>query len=88
MTGKAEKIPAVVHEDGTARVQIVRRAANPRYHALISHFHARTGVPLVLNTSFNDSEPIVCSPAHAIATFRSAGLDALFVGDYLLTSDN
>jgi carbamoyltransferase len=84
--GKAEKIPAVMHEDGTARVQTVRRAANPRYHDLISHFHARTGVPMVLNTSFNDSEPIVCTPTHAIATFRGAGLDALFIGDYCLTA--
>lgn len=85
--GRAERIPAVIHEDGTARVQIVRRAANPRYHALITHFYQRTGVPLVLNTSFNDSEPIVCTPAHAIATFRGAGLDALFMGDIRLTSE-
>ena len=85
--GYAERIPAVIHEDGTARVQLVRRAANPRYHALISRFYERTGVPLVLNTSFNDSEPIVCTPAHAIATFRGAGLDALFIGDICLTSD-
>lgn len=86
--GCAERIPAVIHEDGTARVQIVRRAANPRYHSLISHFFERTGVPLVLNTSFNDSEPIVCTPAHAIATFRSAGIDALFMGDICLTAEN
>ncbi|GLI92465.1 carbamoyltransferase family protein [Methylocystis echinoides] len=85
--GCAARIPAVIHEDGTARVQLVRRAANPRYHALISHFHKRTGVPLVLNTSFNDSEPIVCTPAHAIATFRGAGLDALFMGEIRLTSE-
>lgn len=85
--GRAERIPAVMHEDGTARVQIVRRAANPRYHALIAHFFKRTGVPLVLNTSFNDSEPIVCTPAHAIATFRGAGLDALFMGNICLTSE-
>jgi carbamoyltransferase len=87
LPGKADKIPAVIHEDGTARVQIVRRSSNPRYHALISHFHARTGVPMVLNTSFNDSEPIVCTPAHAIATFRGAGLDALFLGDYYLAAE-
>ena len=68
--GRRERIPAVIHQDGTARVQLVRREANPRFHELISHFFARTGVPLVLNTSFNDSEPIVCTPAHAIATFR------------------
>ncbi|WP_036283211.1 carbamoyltransferase C-terminal domain-containing protein [Methylocystis sp. ATCC 49242] len=85
--GRADRIPAVIHEDGSARVQIVRRASNPRYHALISHFYERTGVPLVLNTSFNDSEPIVCTPAHAIATFRGAGLDALFMGDIRLTSE-
>jgi carbamoyltransferase len=82
------RIPAVIHQDGTARVQIVRRSANPRFHELISRFFARTGVPLVLNTSFNDSEPIVCTPAHAIATFRNAGIDALFMGDICLTSEN
>jgi carbamoyltransferase len=82
------RIPAVLHHDGTARVQIVQRAANPRFHELISRFFARTGVPLVLNTSFNDSEPIVCTPAHAIATFRNAGIDALFMGDICLTSQN
>jgi carbamoyltransferase len=53
---------------------------------LISRFFDQTGVPLVLNTSFNDSEPIVCTPAHAIATFRKAGIDALFMGDICLTS--
>ena len=85
-TGRRERIPAVIHQDGTARVQLVRRQANPRFHELISHFFARTGVPLVLNTSFNDSEPIVCTPAHAIATFRRSGIDALFMGDVYLTS--
>jgi carbamoyltransferase len=85
--GRRERIPAVIHQDGTARVQIVRRAANPRFHELISCFYERTGVPLVLNTSFNDSEPIVCTPAHAIATFRSTGIDALFMGDIYLTSE-
>ena len=61
--GRRDRIPAVIHHDGTARVQLVRREANPRFHDLISRFFARTGVPLVLNTSFNDSEPIVCTPA-------------------------
>jgi carbamoyltransferase len=82
------RIPAVLHHDGTARVQLVQRSANPRFHELISRFFARTGVPLVLNTSFNDSEPIVCTPAHAIATFRGAGIDALFMGDICLTSQS
>jgi carbamoyltransferase len=85
--GRGERIPAVIHKDGTARVQLVRRASNPRFHELISRFFERTGVPLVLNTSFNDSEPIVCTPAHAIATFRSTGIDALFMGDIYLTSE-
>jgi carbamoyltransferase len=84
---KKDRIPAVLHQDGTARVQIVRREANPRYHELVSHFYARTGVPLVLNTSFNDNEPIVCTPAHAIATFRNTLIDALFMGDVYLTSE-
>jgi carbamoyltransferase len=81
-----DRIPAVVHRDGTARVQLVRRQSNARFHELISRFHARTGVPLVLNTSFNDNEPIVCTPADAIATFRNCGIDALFMGDVYVTS--
>jgi carbamoyltransferase len=84
---RRERIPAVIHQDGTARVQLVRRDANPCYHDLISRFYARTGVPLVLNTSFNDSEPIVCTPSHAIATFRATGIDALFMGNICLTSE-
>jgi carbamoyltransferase len=84
--GRRELIPAVLHHDGTGRVQLVRREANRRFHDLISHFFVRTGVPIVLNTSFNDSEPIVCTPAHAIATFRSTGIDALFMGDICLTA--
>jgi carbamoyltransferase len=84
--GRHERIPAVLHQDGTARIQLVRHESNPRFHELISRFFDRTGVPLVLNTSFNDSEPIVCTPAHAIATFRKAGIDALFMGDICLTS--
>jgi carbamoyltransferase len=86
--GCRDRIPGVLHLDGTARLQLVRREANPVYHALISRFYERTGVPLVLNTSFNDSEPIVCTPAHAIATFRGTGIDALVMGDYVLTCEN
>ncbi|MDI3284227.1 carbamoyltransferase C-terminal domain-containing protein [Polyangium sp. 15x6] len=78
------QIPAVVHVDGTSRVQTVRTETNPRYHKLIVAFHARTGVPMVLNTSFNDSEPIVCTPEHAIETFMSAGIDVLAIGDCLV----
>ena len=79
-------IPAVVHADGCARGQIVSADLNPRYHRLISEFHAITGVPVVLNTSFNGpEEPIVCTPAEAIRMFCRSGLDALVLGDYLVT---
>ncbi|MGI8557597.1 MAG: carbamoyltransferase family protein [Solirubrobacteraceae bacterium] len=71
------RIPAVVHVDGSARPQTVSRATNPRYWQLISEFEAITGVPLLLNTSFNVQEPIVCTPADAIATFRKASFDVL-----------
>lgn len=74
-------IPAVIHHDGSSRVQIVTREMNPVYHGLISAFERRTGVPMLLNTSFNDSEPIVCSPADALATFRKTRIDALVLGD-------
>ena len=81
-----DRIPSVVHLDGSARVQLVSRELNPRFHELISAFHAKTGVPIVVNTSFNDSEPIVCTPTDAIVTFRKSGIDALFMGDVYLTA--
>jgi carbamoyltransferase len=80
------RIPAVLHKDGSARVQLVRRESNPRFHELISCFFERTGVPLVVNTSLNDSEPIVCTPTDAIVTFRKSGIDALFMEDVCLTT--
>jgi carbamoyltransferase len=83
---RRDRIPAVTHQDGTARVQLVRRDSNPRFHELISCFFARTGVPLVVNTSLNDSEPIVCTPTDAIVTFRKSGIDALFMDDVCLTA--
>ncbi len=81
---KAHRIPAVLHVDRTARVQTVDAADNPRYHRLISAFADLTGVPMVLNTSFNDSEPIVCSPVDALRTFQSTRIDAVALGDYLV----
>jgi carbamoyltransferase len=83
---RRDRIPAVLHHDGSARVQLVRRESNPRFHELISCFFARTGVPLLVNTSFNDSEPIVCTPTDAIVTFRKSGIDALFMDDVYLTA--
>ena len=78
------RIPAVVHVDGTARPQTVSARTNPRYHGLISAFEALTGVPMLLNTSFNIQEPIVCSPADAIRTFQSASFDALILEDHVV----
>lgn len=85
---RREKIPAVLHEDGTARVQLVSRERNSTFYELISHFADLTGVPMVLNTSFNDSEPIVCTPADAIATFRKTRIDALFIGNRFVTRES
>jgi carbamoyltransferase len=82
---KREKIPAPTHVDGTGRLQTVTREANPRYHALISAFRDLTGVPVVLNTSFNDNEPIVCRPEEAIDCFQRTQMDALVLGDFLIT---
>jgi len=81
----AAAVPAVVHVDNTGRLQTVERSQNERFYDLIAEFDKRTGVPIVLNTSFNlNGEPIVCTPTDAIRTFFSCGLDALILGDYLL----
>jgi carbamoyltransferase len=82
---KRDRIPAPTHVDGTGRLQTVAREANPRYHALISEFERQTGVPVVLNTSFNDNEPIVCRPEEALDCFVRTQMDALVLGDVLIT---
>jgi carbamoyltransferase len=82
------RIGAVVHVDGTSRLQTVEAAALPRYHRLIREFDALTGVPLVLNTSFNVmGEPIVNSPDDAVRCFRGTGIDVLAIGDYLVVKE-
>lgn len=82
---RAARIPAVRHGDGTARVQTVRRDINPLLHGLLRAFEARSGVPVLANTSFNlREEPIVCTPADAMRTFFTSPLDALVVGSFLL----
>ncbi len=86
---KRSVIPAITHADNTARVQTVTRDANPRYWNLIHEFDKLTGVPVVMNTSFNlKGEPIVCAPKDAIRTFFSCGLDYLVLGDYVLAKDS
>jgi carbamoyltransferase len=85
---KRANIPAVVHVDGTARPQTVSRHINPRYWGLISEFEKLTGVPLLLNTSFNVQEPIVLSPQDAINTFTRASFDALVLENHLVVRQN
>lgn len=82
--GKRSVIPAVTHVDGSGRLQTVARSTNPRYHQLISDFEQLTGVPVVLNTSFNEDEPIVCTPEEALNCFQRTRMDVLFLGNYML----
>jgi carbamoyltransferase len=81
---RRSKIPAVTHVDGTGRLQTVDRASNPRYYALIKAFSRLTGVPMVLNTSFNENEPVVCRPEEALDCFLRTKMDVLVLGDYLV----
>ena len=82
---KRDLIPAVVHVDGTGRLQTVSKESNPRFHSIIKEFNGLTGVPVILNTSFNlNGEPIVASPVDAIRTFYSCGMDALFLDHFLI----
>jgi carbamoyltransferase len=81
---KRAAIPAVTHVDGSGRLQTVSLKTNPRYHRLISDFEQVSGVPVVLNTSFNEDEPIVCTPQHAVNCFQRTRMDVLFLGNYKL----
>lgn len=79
-----ERLPAVTHVDGTGRLQTVDAESKPLYHALISAFKRRTGIRLVLNTSFNENEPVVDTPDQAFDCFRRTDMDALCLGRYVL----
>ncbi len=82
---RREEIPAVVHVDGTARPQVLEKNINPLLHATLSHYYTRTGIPLVVNTSFNiHEEPIVCSPFDAIRTFKNGVADVLIIGPFIV----
>jgi carbamoyltransferase len=84
-----DRIPAVSHGDGTGRLQTVEKGVNPLYWKLIRRFGDVTGVPVLLNTSFNENEPIVNTPAQAIDCFLRTRMDALGIGSYfLLKSEN
>jgi len=80
---RRDEVPAITHVDGSARVQTVSRDDNPAYWRLIKSFEALTGVPMVVNTSFNDNEePIVCTPEDALRCFRKTDLDGLAIGPF------
>ena len=81
----SNKIPGVTHVDGTARIQTVDFNDNPKYHNLISSFYNMTGIPMLVNTSFNCQEPIVERPEQAIATFKRTAIDILVINDYVIT---
>jgi carbamoyltransferase len=80
-----DRIPAAVHVDGTGRIQTVTRESNSRYYGLIEAFGRLTGVPVLLNTSFNRSEPIVASPRDAVECYLKSGIDVLVLGDYYVS---
>jgi carbamoyltransferase len=82
-------IPAVTHVDYSARIQTVHRETNPRYHALLSAFKARTGCPVLVNTSFNvRGEPIVCTPEDAFRCFMGTDVEVLVVGNCILKKED
>ncbi|HEY6169994.1 MAG TPA: carbamoyltransferase C-terminal domain-containing protein, partial [Verrucomicrobiae bacterium] len=81
---KRALIPAVTHVDGSGRLQSVSKATNPLYHGLISRFLAKTGVPIILNTSLNENEPIVRTPAEAISCFLRTDMDVLVLGPHVI----
>jgi carbamoyltransferase len=82
---KRPQIPAVTHVDGSGRLQTVSKKTNPLYHQLISSFRDLTGVPMVLNTSFNENEPVVCQPLEALNCFLRTNMDMLVIGDVVLS---
>ena len=78
------QIPATTHVDGSGRLQTVHKETNPRYHRLISAYMEITGVPMVLNTSFNENEPVVCKPQEALDCFLRTKMDVLVLNDWMI----
>jgi carbamoyltransferase len=85
---KVDLIPAAVHVDGTGRLQTVDRENNPRYYAVIEEYAKLTGIPVILNTSFNRQEPIVNRPEDAISCYLRTDMDVLVLSDYYVTEKN
>ena len=82
---KQQFIPAVTHFNGTGRLQTVTSNLNEKYFKIISYFHKITGVPILLNTSFNENEPIVCTPEDAIDCFLRTNIDTLSIESFLVS---
>jgi carbamoyltransferase len=85
LESKRHDIPAVTHIDGSGRLQTVSKETNPRYHKLISTFHDLTNVPILLNTSFNENEPVVCKPEEALNCFLRTKMDVLVLGNWFIS---
>lgn len=81
---KRDRVPAVAHVDGSGRLQTVTEASNERYYKLIESFNGKTGVPMLLNTSFNENEPVVCTPEEALACFLRTNMDVLVLGSHIV----
>jgi len=81
---RREQIPAVAHVDGSGRLQTVTLEGNKRYYELIQSFYQKTRVPMLLNTSFNENEPVVCKPEEALACFLRTNMDVLVLGSHLV----
>ena len=82
---RRHQIPAVTHVDGSGRLQTVSSDANPKYYRLIEQFRDIAGIPIVLNTSFNENEPIVCKPEEALDCFLRTRMDVLAIGEFILS---
>jgi carbamoyltransferase len=82
---KRAQVPATTHVDGSGRLQTVHKETNPRYHRLIDSYRQITGVPIVLNTSFNENEPVVCKPQEALDCFLRTKMDVLVLNDWIVT---
>jgi carbamoyltransferase len=85
---KRRLIPAVTHVDGSGRLQTVHKNTNPRYYALLEAFRDLSGIPIILNTSFNENEPVVCRPEEALSCFLRTRMDVLVLGEWMLTRNN
>ncbi len=88
LESQRKEIPAVTHADGSGRLQTVTESQNPRYYNLIKEFGKITGVPIILNTSFNENEPVVCKPEEALACFLRTKMDVLVIGDYFVSRES